>query len=100
MKPAVLCLLGVGVHYAVSSLFRDYPEFISIYTHQTRRQFFEKMEVGNQKLAIGKLFLQSSITLEENTIEFCGAPLGRSKPYQWRTGVYGGRSFFGDAPGD
>ena len=76
VKPAVLCLLRVGVHYAVSSLFRDYPESISSYTYQTQRQFFEKMELGKQKLAIGKSFLQSAITLEESTISFAVLHLG------------------------
>jgi len=90
VKPAVLDLLRAGVHFAVSSLFRDYPESINIYTYQTQRQFFEKMELGKQKLAIGKSFLQSSITREEYTISFAGLHLGDQNL------ISGAREFMGD----
>ena len=90
VKPAVLDLLRAGVHFAVSSLFRDYPESIKIYTYQTQRQFFEKMEAGKQKLAIGKSFLQSSITREEYTISFSVLHLGDQNL------ISGAREFMGD----
>ncbi|HAX98647.1 MAG TPA: glycoside hydrolase, partial [Candidatus Atribacteria bacterium] len=90
VKPAVLDLLRAGVHYVVSSLFRDYPESINIYTYQTQRQFFEKMEVGKQKLAIGKSFLQSSITREEYAISFAALHLGDQNL------ISGAREFMGN----
>ena len=65
---------------------------MSIYTHQTRRQFFEKMEVGNQKLAIGRFC--NPITLEENTIDFAVLHLGDQNL------ISGAREFIGDEAGD
>ncbi|MFH0813632.1 MAG: DUF3536 domain-containing protein [Pseudomonadota bacterium] len=76
VKPSILDLLRVGVHYGVSSLFRDYPESIDIYTYQVKNQMYDRVEMGRQKLAVGKALVQSTITGEKDLISFAVLHLG------------------------
>jgi hypothetical protein len=76
VKPWVLDLLRVAVHYAVSSLFRDYSEHETLYTYETKRLIYERIEQGKQRLAIGRAIIQSMITLERNEVSFAVLHLG------------------------
>ncbi len=76
IKPSVLDLLRVAVHYAVSSLFRDYSEHETIYTYETKRLVYDRMELGKQRLAIGRALVRSTITLEKNEVSFAVLHLG------------------------
>ena len=76
VKPAVLDLLRVGVHYAISSLFKDYPETSKLYTYTARKESYDRTEIGRQKLGMGKASVRSDITLEEDTISFAVLHLG------------------------
>jgi alpha-amylase/alpha-mannosidase (GH57 family) len=69
-RPAVLNLLRVGVHYAISSLFKDYPETTTLYTFTAKKDSYDRTGIGKQKLGIGKASVRSDITLEEDTISF------------------------------
>ncbi|TFG90491.1 MAG: DUF3536 domain-containing protein [Candidatus Atribacteria bacterium] len=62
--------MRVAVHYAVSSLFRDYSEHETIYTYETKRLVYDRMELGKQRLAIGRALVRSTITLEKNEVSF------------------------------
>jgi len=76
VKPAVLDLIRVGVHYAVSSLFEEYPETIKIDCYTAKSETYDILEAGKQKLAIGRTCLHSEITLEEEDISFAIFHLG------------------------
>jgi alpha-amylase/alpha-mannosidase (GH57 family) len=76
VKPAGVDLLRVGAHYAISSLFEEYPESIRIYCYQAQSEVCDKTEAGRIKLALGKTHLQSEITREEKTISFAVLHLG------------------------
>jgi alpha-amylase/alpha-mannosidase (GH57 family) len=76
VKPAMVDLMRVGAHYAVSSLFEDYPETTSIYAYQATRDAYEFSEAGRQKLAIGRVHFRSSITWAETTVSFAVLHLG------------------------
>jgi alpha-amylase/alpha-mannosidase (GH57 family) len=76
VKPAVLDLVRVAVHYAVSSLFRDYAETAPLYTYTARRLAYDRLEMGRQKAVVGRAVVQSSITLEDSDISFSVLHLG------------------------
>ncbi|HZS48560.1 MAG TPA: DUF3536 domain-containing protein [Blastocatellia bacterium] len=76
VKPAMVDLLRVGAHYAVSSLFEDYSEDADIYCYSAHRKHFEVHEAGRQRLAVGTASLRSYITNDERTISFAVLHLG------------------------
>jgi len=81
VKPAVVDLLRVGVHYAVSSLFEDYSETAKIYCFTTQSEIAFHKEAGKQRMAIGKVHLYSHITHEEDTVSFAVLHLGDHNIY-------------------
>ncbi|MFH1458306.1 MAG: DUF3536 domain-containing protein [Candidatus Omnitrophota bacterium] len=76
VKPAVLDLLRVGVHYAVSSIFTDYLETVELYAYTVKKQLYDRLELGKQRLAIGKVSLRSNITWQEDEVTFAVLHLG------------------------
>jgi hypothetical protein len=76
VKPNVIDLLRVGAHYAVSSLFKEYPEAIKIYCYTANSETYDLEKEGNQKLAVGRARIRSDITWEESTISFAVLHLG------------------------
>jgi alpha-amylase/alpha-mannosidase (GH57 family) len=76
VKPAMVDLLRVGAHYAISSLFEDYSETTTIYAYNATREFYDRDEAGRQKLAIGRARLRSNVTSSESRISFAVLHLG------------------------
>ena len=70
VKPAKLDLLSIGGHYAVSSLFEDYPETIRIGEYTAQSQFNEIVESSSLRLALGKAIIRSDTLWEEETISY------------------------------
>jgi alpha-amylase/alpha-mannosidase (GH57 family) len=64
VKPAMVDLRKVAAHYAVSSLFEDYPEQATIFCYQTSRRAYHSAEAGKAKLAVGRVDVASDITQE------------------------------------
>jgi alpha-amylase/alpha-mannosidase (GH57 family) len=93
VKPAMLDLKKVGAHYAVSSLFEDYPEQTSIFCYTTERDDYKRSEVGRAKLVVGRAMITSEITWNFSRLTFgvlhlgdhnlyCGVLKGDMKNYQ------------------
>ncbi len=76
VKPSIVDIHRVGAHYAVSSLFTDYPEQSRIYSFNVKSDHFELYEAGKQSLAIGRALLTSEVTLEEEDFTFAVLHLG------------------------
>lgn len=76
VKPMALDMVRIGAHYAVSSLFIDFPEEVELYNFSafTPEKFF--YEGGKQKLSIGRTRLKSIVTLEEVEISYAILHLG------------------------
>jgi len=75
-RTAVVDLSRVGFHYAVSSLVAGSPETIRIRNYTLRNEAFEKAESGDLRLALGKVYLHSDTTWEENILMFAVLHLG------------------------
>jgi alpha-amylase/alpha-mannosidase (GH57 family) len=76
IRPAVLDLLRIGVHYAVSSLFEDYPETIRIGEFTAHSQSCDITESASQKLALGKANIHSDVIWDEEQISYAVLHLG------------------------
>ena len=66
----------VAAHYAISSLFEQYPKEHKIYCYQAHILDYEKRQIGVSTLAIGQLNLLSEITWEEHHFTFAVLHLG------------------------
>jgi alpha-amylase/alpha-mannosidase (GH57 family) len=76
VKPATIDLLRFGAHYAVSSLFEEYPETAQIYCNVVKNELYDQEGLGIQRLALGKATIRSDITWEEAAISFAVLHLG------------------------
>ncbi len=70
VKPAAVDLNRVTAHYAISSIFKEYPETARIFSYTAKREAYESKEVGTQKLAVGKVRVRSDLTWEEAIMTF------------------------------
>jgi hypothetical protein len=64
IRPAIVDLARVGAHYAVSSLFEEYPDRASIYCYEVDRLTFTTLESGHSRLIAGTIDVNSRVTLE------------------------------------
>ncbi len=76
VQTAVVDLSRVGFHYALSSLIVGSPEKIRIRNYTIHTEAYERNESGDLRLALGKVFLHSDTTWEENTLMFAVIHLG------------------------
>ncbi|MDH4161605.1 MAG: DUF3536 domain-containing protein [Nitrospirota bacterium] len=71
VKPSIIDVQKVGVHYAVSSLFEDYPEDTRIFCYRALREDAILEQTGRTKLAIGRVSVTSDITHESDKLTYC-----------------------------
>ncbi len=76
VKPAMVNLEKVGAHYAISSLFEEYPPKSRIYSYEVDRGDFLKVQEGKAHLALGRAKITSRITEESTTLSFGALHLG------------------------
>lgn len=65
VKASRVDLLRVGAHHAISSLFEEYAKKTAIYAFEAENEFYEKIEAGKHKLALGKTVIRSRVSQEE-----------------------------------
>jgi alpha-amylase/alpha-mannosidase (GH57 family) len=73
---ARLDLEQVGAHYAISSMFRSYPDAGQIFCFDVLRQSYDVMSSGRGRFAVGRASLRSRITEETEDICFAVLHLG------------------------
>lgn len=76
VNPAMIDLLKVGAHYAVSFVFEEYGEETDIFSYRAYRKDHQIIHAGQMKLAVGKIFIRSSITHKTDRITFCNLYFG------------------------
>ncbi len=74
--PSKVDLTRVGAHYAVSSLFNDYPEQMKIFNFTIESEQYEKVKAGKIALATGKARILSDFTRDEVKKSFAVLHLG------------------------
>ncbi len=75
--PNRLTLSRVGMHCAVHSLFAENAEQLETLNYKAKSDYFEKLEAGEMKLAIGKYSIQSRITHSIKQFSFAVLHLGQ-----------------------
>ncbi|HEX2768350.1 MAG TPA: DUF3536 domain-containing protein [Geobacteraceae bacterium] len=73
---AMIDLIKVGAHYAVSFVFEEYGEETDIFSYRAFREDFLILHAGQMRLAVGKIFIRSSITRKADRISFCNLYFG------------------------
>jgi alpha-amylase/alpha-mannosidase (GH57 family) len=76
VKPAMVDMEKVGAHYAISSLFENYPEQTRIYSYTFSREPSQVLSAGRARLAIGRAQVTSVITRETSLLSFGAIHLG------------------------
>ncbi len=76
VRPSALDLLRVAAHYALSSLFEEYPQAARIYCYTVENKMYDLDKAGVQKLALGEARIKSVITREEDDICFAALHMG------------------------
>jgi alpha-amylase/alpha-mannosidase (GH57 family) len=66
----------VGAHYAISSVFRPYPEDGELFCFDVHRDAYESFTSGRGKVALGRAHIRSRITEESEHIFFAVLHLG------------------------
>jgi len=74
--PSKIDLTRVGAHYAVSSLFNDYPQQMKIFNFHVESENYEKVKAGKITLATGKAGIRSDFTWDEVKKSFAVLHLG------------------------
>ncbi len=69
-KPAIVDLPKVGAHYAVSSLFENYPEKSKVHCYEVQREDLQIFETGRTRTVVGRAKVTSLITHETALLSF------------------------------
>ncbi len=70
VTPAKSDLFRVGGQYSISSLFEEYSEKGEMYCYLVKKELCDTIDVGNQRLTMGKATITSNITGEEKTLYY------------------------------
>jgi alpha-amylase/alpha-mannosidase (GH57 family) len=76
VKTTEIDLKNIAIHYALSSLIREYGEKTRIYSCSVIREDYTKMQAGEARLAVGKTIVTSEIIRDSETVSFCVLYLG------------------------
>ncbi len=76
VRPSIVDLPRLAAHYAVSSLFEEYPRAAKIAHYHAGAEVCERETSGRRKLAVGRVTLRSEITWEERTVAYAALHLG------------------------
>jgi hypothetical protein len=76
VKPAFVDIERVAGHYAISSLFENYPDKTRIYCYAVERDNYSVEAEGKMRLATGSARLRSEITRESAAVNFAVLHLG------------------------
>ena len=76
VAPSQVSLHQVAAHYAISSLFVDYPHQERVYCYEVEQLDYQKQQMGTLTLSVGQIRLTSEITWETKHFVFAVLHLG------------------------
>jgi len=76
VMPAVVDTEKLAAHYAISSLFDEYPDHAAIYCYTVEREEYQRLEAGRAALVVGRARFTSRITGESADETFGALSLG------------------------
>jgi alpha-amylase/alpha-mannosidase (GH57 family) len=75
--PAAVSLERVGMHFAASSLFEDYPEELWLFNYQMKSLNFQRWQSGTHAIAAGRTMIVSQTTFTVKVFAFAVIYLGQ-----------------------
>ncbi|MCO6480988.1 MAG: DUF3536 domain-containing protein [Phaeodactylibacter sp.] len=75
--PAQVDLVRVGMHYAVSSIFEEYPEHLEFFNYIAESESYYRLAAGTHRLAVGRAAIKSKATFSERQFSFAVLYLGQ-----------------------
>lgn len=76
VKPAMVDLLGVGAHYAISALFHGFEPHSTIYAYEVDLGDSRRLQAGRSQIVVGRADVRSRITQNAEEITFGVLHLG------------------------
>jgi len=76
VRPAVVDTRRVAAHYAITSLFREYPDDATLYAYRVRRQHTRRQSRGAHVLQAGRLEVTATITGETAAVWYAVLHVG------------------------
>jgi len=70
VRPMQVGLEQVAAHYAISSIFTNYPDEASVFCYTVRRIAYEAVSSGRVRLVMGQALISSRITEASETVAF------------------------------
>ncbi|MES1242603.1 MAG: DUF3536 domain-containing protein [Acidobacteriota bacterium] len=70
VRPAMVDLPEVAVHYAVTALFREYPNPAKVYCYRVERRNGRTFHAGRARLSIGKALITSDRTGDSDLLSY------------------------------
>jgi hypothetical protein len=70
VKPCMVDLTKVAAHYAISAMFKSYPDVARIYCYRSIRQDHRAIDSGRLKLTLGRARFTSDITQESGILSY------------------------------
>jgi alpha-amylase/alpha-mannosidase (GH57 family) len=78
VQPSRLSLSRVGSHYAVASLFEEFPELMNICNYRAESEDYLRLDAGSLRMAVGKTQVHSLITHSVKEFYFAVIWLGQN----------------------
>ncbi|MBF0386981.1 MAG: DUF3536 domain-containing protein [Candidatus Omnitrophica bacterium] len=76
VEPSIVDILRVGAHYAMSSLYQDYPPEADLYCFKVIRKVHDKQTVGKLALVAGHCEIISEVTWTKFEVHYIVLHLG------------------------
>lgn len=76
VRPAMVTLPRVAAHFAVSSLFDEYPRETGVYCYSVETEDAQTMRAGRTRMGIGKVRLCSQITQSSQVLTYAALHFG------------------------
>lgn len=70
VRPAIVDLPRVAAHYAMASLFEDFPPKASVYCYSVERENGRVFRAGRSRLSVGKVRITSQVTRKTGELVF------------------------------
>lgn len=91
--PAVVNMERVVAHYAMTSLFEDYPEAVDIYCFSVRSLSYEIFDKDKERFAMGRVIIHSDLTCEEKEFSYVVLYFGGHDIYAGVSETLSGKDF-------
>lgn len=76
VRPAVVDTPRVAAHYAITSLFRDYPDAATVYAYRVTRRHAQRITRGTRVLLVGRIEVAESATAAVSTLSYAVLHVG------------------------